>query len=119
MGGIAYGAAKAAVMHICKVLAVELSAKGALRAVLNSGYRKGGSIMRVMGKRRKRFSTFAPVAVASIGALTLPLMSYGRSSLIVSLAWVGLLLRVYHEAMLEKRGSATVRNRAVSNGDDE
>ena len=31
--------------------------------------------------------------------LTLPLMSYGRSSLIVTLAWVGLLLRVYHEAM--------------------
>ena len=30
--------------------------------------------------------------------LTLPLMSYGRSSLIVALAWVGLLLRVYHEA---------------------
>ena len=45
--------------------------------------------------------------------LTLPLMSYGRSSLIVSLAWVGLLLRVYHEAMLETRGSATVRNRGV------
>jgi cell division protein FtsW len=45
--------------------------------------------------------------------LTLPLMSYGRSSLIVSLAWVGLLLRVYHEAMLETRGSATVRQRGV------
>ncbi|HEY6482857.1 MAG TPA: putative lipid II flippase FtsW [Steroidobacteraceae bacterium] len=45
--------------------------------------------------------------------LTLPLMSYGRSSLIVSLAWVGLLLRVYHEAMLERRGSATVRRRGV------
>ena len=44
--------------------------------------------------------------------LTLPLMSYGRSSLIVSMAWVGLLLRVYHEAMLEKRGSATVRRRS-------
>jgi cell division protein FtsW len=41
--------------------------------------------------------------------LTLPLMSYGRSSLIVSLAWVGLLLRVYHEAVREQRGSATVR----------
>jgi cell division protein FtsW len=46
--------------------------------------------------------------------LTLPLMSYGRSSLIVSLAWVGLLLRVYHEAMLETRGSATVRQRGTS-----
>jgi cell division protein FtsW len=41
--------------------------------------------------------------------LTLPLMSYGRSSLIVSLAWVGLLLRVYHESLREQRGSATVR----------
>jgi cell division protein FtsW len=41
--------------------------------------------------------------------LTLPLMSYGRSSLIVALVWVGLLLRVYHEAMREQRGSATVR----------
>jgi cell division protein FtsW len=46
--------------------------------------------------------------------LTLPLMSYGRSSLIVSLAWVGLLLRVYHEAMLETRGSATVRHRGAA-----
>ena len=41
--------------------------------------------------------------------LTLPLMSYGRSSLIVALAWVGLLLRVYHEAIREQRGSASVR----------
>ncbi len=44
--------------------------------------------------------------------LTLPLMSYGRSSLIVALAWVGLLLRVYHEAIREQRGSATVRGAA-------
>jgi cell division protein FtsW len=44
--------------------------------------------------------------------LTLPLMSYGRSSLIVALAWVGLLLRVYHEATREQRGSATVRGAA-------
>ena len=39
--------------------------------------------------------------------LTLPLMSYGRSSMIVTLAWVGLLLRVYHEAMQNTRGMAT------------
>jgi cell division protein FtsW len=51
--------------------------------------------------------------------LTLPLMSYGRSSLIVSLAWVGLLLRVYHEAMLERRGSVTVRRRGAEIEDDE
>ena len=29
--------------------------------------------------------------------LTLPLMSYGRSSLIVALAWLGLIMRVHHE----------------------
>jgi len=46
--------------------------------------------------------------------LTLPLMSYGRSSMIVTLAWVGLLLRVYHEAMNSTRGMASVRH-----GDDE
>jgi cell division protein FtsW len=45
--------------------------------------------------------------------LTLPLMSYGRSSLIVTLAWVGLLLRVYHEAGAAVRGSATVRERSA------
>jgi hypothetical protein len=30
---------------------------------------------------------------------------------------VGLLLRVYHEAMLEKRGSATVRQRGAVIGE--
>jgi cell division protein FtsW len=29
--------------------------------------------------------------------LTLPLMSYGRSSMLVTLAWIGVLLRVHHE----------------------
>jgi cell division protein FtsW len=42
--------------------------------------------------------------------LTLPLMSYGRSSMIVTLAWVGLLLRVYHEAMQSTRGMASTRD---------
>jgi cell division protein FtsW len=45
--------------------------------------------------------------------LTLPLMSYGRSSLIVSMAWVGLVLRVYHEATHEARGGAAARVRAA------
>ncbi|MGE0581821.1 MAG: putative lipid II flippase FtsW [Steroidobacteraceae bacterium] len=40
--------------------------------------------------------------------LTLPLMSYGRSSLIVTVAWVGILLRVHHEAASRTRGPATV-----------
>ena len=52
--------------------------------------------------------------------LTLPLMSYGRSSLIVALAWVGLLLRVYHEAAIQGRGAASQRDattRRVARGD--
>ena len=41
--------------------------------------------------------------------LPLPLMSYGRSSLIMTLVWVGLVLRVYHEVMIETRGAAVPR----------
>jgi NAD(P)-dependent dehydrogenase (short-subunit alcohol dehydrogenase family) len=37
MGGIAYGASKAAVMHICKVLAVELSSKGVMVNAIAAG----------------------------------------------------------------------------------
>jgi cell division protein FtsW len=43
--------------------------------------------------------------------LTLPLMSYGRSSLIVTLGWLGLVLRVYHEATGTIRGSASAQRR--------
>ena len=42
--------------------------------------------------------------------LTLPLMSYGRSSMLVTLAWVGLLLRVYHEAMQLARHGERARD---------
>ncbi|HSZ09696.1 MAG TPA: putative lipid II flippase FtsW [Steroidobacteraceae bacterium] len=37
--------------------------------------------------------------------LTLPLLSYGRSSLLVSLAWLGVLLRIYHEVKCNSRSS--------------
>lgn len=46
--------------------------------------------------------------------LTLPFMSYGRSSMIVALAWTGILLRVYHEAAQAARGSAAVSLRGGS-----
>ena len=39
--------------------------------------------------------------------LTLPLLSYGRSSLIVSLAWLGVLLRIYHEVKCSSRSAVT------------
>jgi cell division protein FtsW len=35
--------------------------------------------------------------------LTLPLMSYGGSSMLVTLAWMGMLLRVHHEVMSSGR----------------
>jgi cell division protein FtsW len=38
--------------------------------------------------------------------LTLPLMSYGRSSMLVALAWLGLILRVHHEVTGGARGAA-------------
>jgi hypothetical protein len=54
---------------------LELSARAAIRAVFNSGYRRGGAVTRMVGGRRRRFSTFAPIALASIGSLPLPLTS--------------------------------------------
>jgi hypothetical protein len=45
-----------------------------LRAVLNSGHRKGGSRTLLVKDAPRRFSTFAPVAIAAIGVLPLPIM---------------------------------------------
>ena len=41
--------------------------------------------------------------------LTLPFMSYGRSSMIVALAWLGLVLRVHHEVAGGARAGARGR----------
>ena len=51
-----------------------LNVNGILRAILNSGHRKGGSIRRVIKGAPKKFSTFAPMSVAAIGSLPLPLL---------------------------------------------
>jgi hypothetical protein len=51
-----------------------LATNGVLRAVLNSGHRKGGNIMRVIKGEPKRFSTFSPMAIAVIGGLPLPII---------------------------------------------
>ncbi len=37
--------------------------------------------------------------------LTLPLLSYGRSSMLVTLAWIGMLLRVHHEVVAKGRNA--------------
>src|SRR5262245_16528454 len=52
-----------------------LMVNGPLRAAFNSGHRKGGKIIRVIRDQPKRFSTFAPMAVAAIGILPLPIMA--------------------------------------------
>lgn len=52
MGGIAYGASKAAVIHVCKVLAVELSAKGVMVNAIAPGPIETG--LSVHGPTRKQ-----------------------------------------------------------------
>ena len=45
-----------------------------LRAVFNSGHRRGGGVSRFVGGWTRRFRTFAPLAIAAIGMLPLPLL---------------------------------------------
>src|SRR5262245_54548546 len=45
-----------------------------LRAVFNSGHRRGGSVSRFVDGRPRKFPTFAPLAVAAIGLMPLPLL---------------------------------------------
>jgi NAD(P)-dependent dehydrogenase (short-subunit alcohol dehydrogenase family) len=52
MGGLAYGASKAAVMHMCKVMAVELSSKGVMINAIAPGPIETG--ISVHGPTRKR-----------------------------------------------------------------
>jgi crossover junction endodeoxyribonuclease RuvC len=46
-----------------------------LHAVLNSGHRRGGSIMRYIGGHTRLFSTFTPMVLAAIGTLPLPIIA--------------------------------------------
>jgi len=43
--------------------------------------------------------------------LTLPLLSYGGSSMLVTLAWLGVLLRVHHETQMTGRSAVTREER--------
>jgi len=53
----------------------EISTKAALRAILNAGYRKGRTVARGVGKHHRKYRLFAPIAMAMIGMLPLPLLS--------------------------------------------
>jgi hypothetical protein len=50
-----------------------LARNGPLRAVFNSGHRRGGSVTRFSGGRARSYSTFAPMAIAAIDSATRPL----------------------------------------------
>jgi hypothetical protein len=45
-----------------------------LRTVFNSGHRRGGAVSRFVGGWSRRYPTFAPMAIAAIGMLPLPLL---------------------------------------------
>jgi Protein of unknown function (DUF3631) len=53
---------------------LDLSRNSALRSLFNSGHRRGGSINRFVGGRPQRYRTVAPLAIAAIGMLPLPLL---------------------------------------------
>ena len=53
---------------------LDLPRNNVLRSLFNSGHRRGGSINRFVGGRPQRYRTFAPLAVAAIGMLPLPLL---------------------------------------------
>jgi Protein of unknown function (DUF3631) len=51
-----------------------LGLNGVLRAVINSGHRRGGGTTRLIKGQPRRFSTFAPMAIAAIGNLPRPIV---------------------------------------------
>ena len=46
--------------------------------------------------------------------LPLPMMSYGRSNMITTLIWVGILLRIHHETLIETRGAARANTESAA-----
>jgi Protein of unknown function (DUF3631) len=65
----------------------DLNSQGTLRAILNGGYRRGGSIARAgrgnFGQHDcHAFATFAPVALATIGLQAIPLPLQARAIII-------------------------------------
>jgi Protein of unknown function (DUF3631) len=52
----------------------DLPTNATLRTVLNSGHHRDGKIERYLDGRIQSFSTFAPIAIAAIGKLPMPLM---------------------------------------------
>jgi hypothetical protein len=57
----------------------DLANNRTFRAIANGGHRRGGSIVRTIDGRPRSFSTFAPMALAAIGTVSLPLPLRRRS----------------------------------------
>ena len=53
---------------------LDLSRNHVLRSVFNSGHRRGGCVSRFVGGWSRKYPTFAPLAIAAIGSLPLPLL---------------------------------------------
>jgi Protein of unknown function (DUF3631) len=66
-----------------------------LRAVLNSGHRKGGSRTLLVKDAPRRFSTFSPLAIAAIGVLPLPIM---HRSVVIHMERAARVLRRFDES---------------------
>ena len=64
--------------HTCFIIDegdnADLPRSNKLRAVFNSGHERSGAVTRFMGAWSQRYSTFAPLAIAAIGILPLPLL---------------------------------------------
>jgi hypothetical protein len=66
-----------------------------LRSVFNGGHRRGGCVLRFVGGWARRYSTFAPLAIAAIGGLPLPLL---HRSVVINLQRSAICLRQLDEA---------------------
>ena len=74
---------------------LDLLRSHALRSVFNSGHRRGGAVSRFVGGWSRRYPTFAPLAIAAIGMLPLPLL---HRSIVINMQRSAAQLRRLDEA---------------------
>jgi hypothetical protein len=87
-----------AVLLVDEADGLDLTRNNVLRSLFNSGHRRGGGINRFVGGRPQRYRTFAPLAVAAIGMLPLPLL---HRSVLINMQRSGAQLRRLDEGSLE------------------
>jgi hypothetical protein len=74
---------------------LDLCRSNVLRSVFNSGHRRGGAASRYVGGWPHRYPTFAPLAIAAIGTLPLPLL---HRSIVINMERSSAQLRRLDEA---------------------